>query len=128
MSTTREIFGILGKHPERSALQRAWNAYFATKKIDAFLDYYPTTEATIPERLSEMYHFDRRAYIIGPDVSDAIRVYVDVFPQEKQTAAGLRVEERINFLCNRDGVFEGWIVENVADVQRVLQTCKLGAL
>lgn len=113
-SIDREIFGILGKHPQRSELQRSWNAYFEAENIDAFLDYYPTTEATIPERLSEMYHFDRRAYIVGFSLTEAILPYVDVL---RATAAE---QGSANLLYNRGGVIEGWYVEDFRNLEKIL--------
>ena len=119
-NSSRELFGILGTHPERSALQRTWNAYFTTQGIDAFLDYYPTTIAKIPERLSEMYHFDRRAYIVGSALFEAISSYVDVC-HSSATEQGT-----ITILYNRNGVVEGWYIPTLADPAFVLSLLAAG--
>ncbi|MBM3230743.1 hypothetical protein FJZ28_00265 [Candidatus Peregrinibacteria bacterium] len=71
------LFGILGSVPEASDVLASWNAYFRTHSIDASIDRYPCTEATIPERLSEMFHFDRRGYIVGLPLQKAIIRYLD---------------------------------------------------
>lgn len=126
-SVDREIFGILGKHPERSALQRTWNAYFEAEGIDAFLDYYPTTEDTIHERLSEMYHFDRRAYIVGSALTEAILSYVDVVhPSAEQALRQGSGQGSANLLYNRGGVVEGWHIEDMSDPEKVLAILQTG--
>ena len=66
-STDREIYGIIGKFPNASKIQKEWNEYFKEKGIDAFMAKYPTEIDELPERLSEMFHFDRRMYLVGED-------------------------------------------------------------
>jgi len=76
-NTGRELYGIIGAVPHASKLLKEWNAFFAEEGMDATMNVYPTTRANLPERLSEMFHFDRRAYIVGKDLSKAIIPLLD---------------------------------------------------
>ena len=98
-STTRELFGILGSHPDASVLQSSWNAYFAENGIDAFMDKYATTEENLPERLSEMFHFDRRGYIVAPKLQEAIVPLLD------DASA-----ERVDTVWNDGGILHGYLL------------------
>lgn len=120
VSTTREIFGILGKIPERSAIQKKWNHHFKINSMDAFLDYYPITVETIPERLSEMYHFDRRAYIVGSALTEAVYRYMD-----ELDAAALE-EGSVNLIINRDGKLHGYYVSDNTQIENVLSFIATG--
>lgn len=115
ISTTRELYGILGKLPDRSQVQREWNRYFTAKNLDATLTYYPATEATLPERLSEMYHFDRRAYIVGSALNETIMPYMDCLH------ASAAEEGRVNLVVNRNGALEGRWVNDVLKIESVIQ-------
>jgi len=76
-STHRELFGIIGQMPGVSKILREWNAAFRAQGIDASLDFYPTTVTNLPERLSEMFHFDRRGYIVGTSLQKVIIPLLD---------------------------------------------------
>ena len=76
-SIHRELYGIIGSVPDVSNVQKVWNAYFREQGIDATMNLYPTTVRNLPERLSEMFHFDRRAYIVGKNLSKAIIPILD---------------------------------------------------
>ncbi|MDD4628473.1 MAG: hypothetical protein PHE68_03720 [Candidatus Peribacteraceae bacterium] len=76
-STTRELYGLIGSVSHSSQVLKEWNSFFAQKGMDATMNIYPTTEANLPERLSEMFHFDRRAYLVGKDLSRAIIPLLD---------------------------------------------------
>tara|TARA_Y100000310_G_scaffold286539_1_gene310831 strand:+ start:74 stop:454 length:381 start_codon:yes stop_codon:yes gene_type:complete len=106
VSTTRELFGIIGAHPQASALQREWNAYFTQEGLDAFLDRYPTKEEQLPERLSEMFHFDRRAYIVGNRLQEAI---IPLLDHVEKSAAD---DGRVTVVLNRGGEFWGYYTDN----------------
>ncbi len=73
----RELYGIIGAVPHAAQVQRAWNIFFAQEEVDATMNLYPTTRANLPERLSEMFHFDRRGYIVGKDLARAIIPLLD---------------------------------------------------
>lgn len=77
-SVSRELYGIIGSVPDAAQVQKEWNRHFAREGIDATMNIYPTTKENLPERLSEMFHFDRRAYIVGKDLSRAIAPLLDV--------------------------------------------------
>ncbi len=96
----RELFGIIGKVPNASKVQREWNLFFKEKGMDAFMDKYPTTEKNLPERLSEMFHFDRRIYLIGPELSKAIIPLLDSVEGNS-----------VNVVMNEDGVMKGMFIE-----------------
>ncbi|MBU0766206.1 hypothetical protein KKF55_00235 [Patescibacteria group bacterium] len=101
LSTTRELYGIIGKIPDSGKLQSEWNKFFEKEGIDAFMDKYPTTVETLPERLSEMFHFDRRAYIVGDKLQEAIIPLLDQIDE-------LAIEKgRVNLVLNIGGVLTG---------------------
>jgi len=76
-SIHRELYGLIGSVPDSSQVLKEWNRYFAEKGMDATMNVYPTTKANLPERLSEMFHFDRRAYLVGNNLSKAIIPLLD---------------------------------------------------
>ncbi|MDA1208483.1 MAG: hypothetical protein O2904_00430 [bacterium] len=112
-SPDRELYGILGTFPDVSRLQSHWNTYFDKCNIDAFINKYPTTVSTIPERLSEMFHFDRRMYFIGPSLRLCICQYLDGIDCP---------EEHINCVVNIGGVFYGRCVDDPFNIEEVLAT------
>ena len=107
-STARELFGVLGAHPRASALQREWNAYFAREGIDAFMGRYPASIKLLPGRLSEMFHFDRRAYIVGLRLQKAILPLLDAL--DASTAG----EGRAVVVVNRGGECMGYFLEDTS--------------
>ena len=112
----RELFGIIGTYPDVSRLQSEWNAYFTKNDIDAFMNKYPTTPSTIPERLSEMFHFDRRAYVVGPVLAKHIAPHLDNVDCP---------EDAINFVVNIGGVFHGRCIDDPFKIEEVLATITL---
>jgi len=76
-SPHRELYGFIGQAGEARPVLKDWNARFRAEGKDASMDFYPTTVKNLPERLSEMFHFDRRAYIVGKDLSNAIIPLLD---------------------------------------------------
>lgn len=103
LSCTRELYGILGKVPKAGALQAQWNAQFAKEGIDAFVDKYPTTVEQLPERLSEMFHFDRRAYLLGVELQEAVLPLLDhVDPVAAE-------QGRVAVVMNEGGVLTGYV-------------------
>ncbi|MCB9808422.1 hypothetical protein H6770_04170 [Candidatus Peribacteria bacterium] len=97
---TRQLFGIVGSVDDVSAMKREWNAYFAKQEMDAFMDSYPTKEEELPERLSEMFHFDRRGYIVGKSLQKAIIPLLDSL----DSSVG---EGSVDTVTNTDGVLNG---------------------
>ena len=118
LSTTRELYGIIGKFPNASAIQRVWNAYFTEEGIDAFMDRYPTTIDTLPERLSEMFHFDRRLYLVGEDLQEGIVPLLDALDKSAQQA------ERVELVINRGGVLHGCLLGDL-DLLSVVECLQL---
>ena len=106
LNPTRELFGILGSVESVSAEMSWWNAQFAEKDLDAALSRYPTTAGELPERLSEMFHFDRRGYIVGKGLTEAIIPLLDSLDS---TATE---EGSVDTVCNKDGVMTGYFCGN----------------
>lgn len=98
----RLLFGIIGKVDDISSEKKWWNAQFLQKGLDAFMDSYPTKLAEIPERLSEMFHFDRRGYIVGKPLQEAIIPLLD------HLDSSVEGEGRVDFILNAGGVFTGF--------------------
>ncbi len=97
----RELYGVLGSFPEAGKTIARWNKSFTEKGIDAWMAKYPATKATLPERLSEMFHFDRRAYIVSPVLKKEVMVFLDQLSKKAQQ------EGRVNTIVNERGVLTG---------------------
>ncbi|MAE68789.1 hypothetical protein CL635_03220 [bacterium] len=102
----RELFGIIGSLENTSGEKRWWNSRFTEEGLDAFMDNYPTKESELPERLSEMFHFDRRGYIVGKALQEAI---IPLLDHIDDTAAG---EGRVDFVANTGGIMTGYALED----------------
>jgi len=100
-SVQRELYGILGSYPQAGKDMAWWNASFSKQGIDAWMSKYPTTVKTLPERLSEMFHFDRRAYIVSPALEKAVLSSLDRLEESA------KAEGRVNTILNEKGVFVG---------------------
>ncbi|MDP7477205.1 MAG: hypothetical protein QF442_02030 [Candidatus Peribacteraceae bacterium] len=87
---------------DTSAEKRYWNSRFEEEGIDAFLDHYPTKEEELPERLSEMFHHDRRGYIVGKALQQAIIPLLDSI----DSSAG---EGSVDTVVNDGGVLIGYV-------------------
>jgi len=100
-STTRELFGIIGKDTNARKLQAEWNVFFEDNGMDAFIDCYPTTIENLPERLSEMFHFDRRLYIVSSSLQEAIKPLLDSLDKCASEKG------RVDIVVNENGVLTG---------------------
>ncbi|MDD3897199.1 MAG: hypothetical protein PHU04_05200 [Candidatus Peribacteraceae bacterium] len=109
----RELFGLLGKVPDASGVQAEWNRFFAARGMDAFMGRYPAKREQLPERLSEMFHFDRRLYLVGADLGTAIVPLID-FSEEK----------KVDIVLNRGGVLHGKFL-GTTDPAAVYAACGL---
>lgn len=99
-SPNRELYGIIGHVPDASKILKEWNAHFREQEMDASMDVYPTTENNLPERLSEMFHFDRRGYIVGKDLQKKIIPLLDHAEPEARRRG-------VTFVVNKGGVLFG---------------------
>lgn len=109
----RQLFGVIGVINDVSTLRSEWNTWFEAEGIDAFMGYYPTKEAELPDRLSEMFHFDRRGYIVGKALGKAI---IPLLDHLDSTA----VEEgSVDTVVNDGGVFTGYFLQT--DTQKLQQ-------
>lgn len=113
MNPDRQLFGLLGSFPDTSEQKQYWNAYFESKGLDAFLDHYPCTEAEIPERLSEMFHFDRKGYIVGKPLQEAIISYLD------RRDPSVEGEGRASLIVNDGGVLIGYVCRETEDIKKL---------
>lgn len=96
----RELYGIIGHVPDSSTILKEWNAAFRERGMDASMDLYPTTAENLPERLSEMFHFDRRGYLVGSNLSKVIIPLLDrVDPQARRRG--------VKWVENRGGILTG---------------------
>ncbi len=87
-----------------SSFLRLWDAWIAKRHLDAGVTHYPTSVALLPERMSEMFHFDRRAYLLHPSLGQAIFPLLDVIHAEGDAAP-------VDLVVNRGGVFHGYTVQ-----------------
>lgn len=101
ISTTRVLLGVLGASSQTSKILREWNRMLREEKIDGSMDRYPCTAVTLPERLSEMLHFDRRGYIIIPALHQPILPLMDIL----DTSAKKR--GAVDTVVNNGGVLTG---------------------
>jgi shikimate 5-dehydrogenase len=105
-STARELLGILGPHPDARVILQRWNTWFREQGIDASMDRYPATAETLPERLSEMVHYDRRGSIVAPALQRAIVPLLD------DLDASVEGQGRVDTLWNDGGVVRGYLLES----------------
>tara|TARA_Y100000310_G_C20569890_1_gene757451 strand:+ start:590 stop:949 length:360 start_codon:yes stop_codon:yes gene_type:complete len=94
----RLLFGLIGSFEDTSAQKSYWNKKFYDEGIDAFMDHYPTKASELPERLSEMFHFDRRGYIVGKALQEAILPLLDRVEGEGSVAV----------VANKNGICIGY--------------------
>lgn len=105
ISPSRELFGILGSLENTSEVLKAWNSRFEEEGIDAYMDRYTTTSENLPERLSEMFHFDRRGYIVSSSLEEAVVPLLDEIEGE-----------RVNTVFNDRGVLKGSFINEPFEV------------
>ena len=101
----RELMGILGSLDNTSEEMSWWNAEFKRLGIDAALSRYPTDPETLPERLSEMFHFDRRGYIVGFALQEAI---IPLLDHIDESAAEKGIVDTVH---NAGGVMTGYFCD-----------------
>jgi len=67
------------------------------------MERYTASVATLPERLSEMFHFDRRLYLVSPSLQAAVLPFLDVVESGGK-------QNEVSVIVNRNGVLHGyWI-------------------
>ena len=101
---TRELYGILGKMDNSSAILREWNSYFREQGMDASMERYPASTENLPERLSEMFHFDRRLYLVSDALGEAIIPLLD--------AVDALAQNKVNVVVNKNGIMTGYYKES----------------
>ena len=98
---TRELFGILGSIEDCSGELRWWNKRFSAAGMDAAMVRYSARADTLPERLSEMFHFDRRGYIVGDALEKDIVPLLDGIVSD---------DGRVDTVYNDGGVLTGYFL------------------
>ncbi len=112
ISTDRVLLGILGRCPDSSAVLREWNVLLRSAGIDGSMDRYPCSEQTIPERLSEMVHFDRRGYIVASSLQSAMLHAMDNLDPSTVSS------QKVDTILNDGGVLTGYFVEGDHSLRR----------
>ncbi len=100
-SPQREVIGVLGAHPDAPSILKQWNRFFVKAGVDAAIHRYPATTKNLPERLSEMFHFDRRAYIVAPSLAGAVLPLLD------RIDADAKRTKTIDIIVNEGGILRG---------------------
>lgn len=75
---------------------------------------YTATEENLPERLSEMFHFDRRAYLVGDALGRACLPLLDRLEESAKES------QRVNLIWNEQGVLVGTVLTDEDFVEQVL--------
>jgi shikimate 5-dehydrogenase len=111
ISIDRQLLGVLGRSVQSSMILTHWNRLFRVRRIDASMDRYACSAATLPERLSEMLHFDRRGYIVTFPLQQAILPLLD-----RLDPSALE-QGRVDIVVNDDGVLTGHFVDGAEERQ-----------
>ena len=117
---SRELFGVIGSLKNTSEEKRYWNHRFLEEGTSAFFDHYPTKLEELPERLSEMFHFDRRGYIVGNGLQEAIIPLLDAVD------AFARGDGRVSVVCNRGGILTGYLLDDREEIWRLWLAAEKG--
>lgn len=112
ISSDRILLGVLGSSADSSAILREWNSYLRSAGIDGSMDRYPCSEKTIPERMSEMVHFDRRGYIVAPALQTAMLSAMDNLDSSTTES------QKVDTIFNEGGVLTGYCVAGDDTVRR----------
>jgi shikimate 5-dehydrogenase len=114
VSTERILLGVLGSSADSSAILREWNSYLRSAGIDGSMDRYPCSEKTIPERMSEMVHFDRRGYIVAPALQTAMLSAMDTLDSSAIQS------HKVDTIINDNGVLTGFWMNGDSSSRREL--------
>jgi shikimate dehydrogenase len=115
---SRQVIGFLGPCPSR--VRRVWNELLRREGRDAFFDGYPTrTRADLQLRLSEMYLLERRGYAVGKGLRGEALSMMD-----RLDASAMQAES-VDTIVNDGGVFTGYQVGDILDLQAVLKRYRL---
>jgi shikimate 5-dehydrogenase len=99
MNTGRMLLGVLGKVENLSSIRSAFDGFINKQQLDVSFDYYTTKPEELHERLSEMFHHDRRGYLLAEDLQTAIVPLLD----EQRS-------EKVNVILNDNGTMIGlWL-------------------
>lgn len=113
-STTRILLGVLGKSANSAKILREWNHFLREQGINGSMDRYPCSTATLPERLSEMLHFDRRGYIVATPLQQCVAGCMD------RLDASAEAQNAVDTIVNDGGVLTGFWTEDNDERRRAL--------
>jgi shikimate 5-dehydrogenase len=99
MNTGRILLGVLGKVENLSSIRSHFDLFINKQQLDVSFDYYQTKPSELHERLSEMWHHDRRGYLLAEQLQQAIIPLLDECKYE-----------RVNVIVNNKGRMIGaWL-------------------
>jgi hypothetical protein len=79
------------------------------KGIDGFFDFYPTfTALDLEQRLSEMFHLERRAYLISPSLQSLVLSLLDHI-----------ISQPVDTVINVGGVLTGYALTDLSDEEQL---------
>lgn len=104
------LLGLIGSASDSSEQKRYWNTRLQEEGIDGFFDHYPATADTLPEALSQMFHFDRRGYIVGKALIKAIIPLLDHVHLAE--SSGVEEGSGVNTVVNIGGVLHGYFLQD----------------
>jgi len=111
MSTGRILLGVLGKIENLSSVRSAFDKFINNNELDVSFDYYATKPGELHERLSEMWHHDRRGYVLADDLQAAIIPLLDTIEGDK-----------VNVIVNDNGTIIGkWLPLDFNNPTRVVE-------
>ena len=96
----RTIVGFIGAK-NTVDLRKEWNDRFLAEGRDAFFDFYRTEPQDLELRLSEMFHLQRRGYIVSEELCELVIPLLD----RVDTA-----DKKVDVIVNDGGVLVGkWL-------------------
>jgi shikimate 5-dehydrogenase len=114
----RSVCGLLGPRCIAGERKR-WNALFREEGIDAFFDCYKASSVSDLElRLAEMFHLERRGYLVVPSLQ------VLIIPLLDQLDVSVAGEGRVDTVVNNGGVLCGYCMGDWNDqevTKRILE-------
>lgn len=96
------VFGLLAPRLDRG-IRKQWNDLIREQGIDGFFDFYRTKDRSDLElRLSEMFHLERRGYIVDPALQTLVVPLLDRIDASSQKSG------RVDTVVNERGVLAGY--------------------
>lgn len=107
------VFGLLSARCTGRA-RAVWNLLLREQGIDGFFDFYPTSgERELTLRLAEMFHLDRRAYVLSGPLQDIVRPLLD------RMDSSVTDEKAVDTIINTGGVLVGFHIGDLPPTQQL---------